>query len=95
MIELIRHHVPTIKNTKAKFIFISKWCCFCDEKLGGYIFRVNTKLKVFKCYNCGRSGKDFNRFKNHLKIRKESDFRASKMVQTYEVQPERNYTLPF
>jgi len=72
MIDLIRHWIPGIKQTKNKKAYRANYCPFCGgSDCGSYSFRVNVRLKVFKCYNCGVSGKDFNKFRHYLKISKE------------------------
>lgn len=75
---LIRHHVPSLKQTKTKFAYISSYCCFCKADTNR-IFRVNLKLKVFKCYNCGRSGKDMNKFFSLLKKQKINRYRVGQL----------------
>lgn len=44
------------------FVYTANRCLFCDGK-GEKILRINTKIKVVKCYNCGFSAKDVNYLK--------------------------------
>lgn len=68
-VELIRHHIPDL-HKRSRFIYVARQCPFCVQyKHGQLKFRINTKLKVFKCYNCGRGGKDTNKFIHYLKCR--------------------------
>ena len=66
-VDLFRHWIPDLRQTKNKNAYVSKQCPFCDPTPSSKSFRVNTKLKVWKCYQCGKSGKDFNKFVHYLK----------------------------
>lgn len=68
-VELFRHWIPDLKQTKNKSAYVAKQCPFCPRTPHSKSFRINTKLKVFKCYQCGRSGKSFNKFIHYLKKR--------------------------
>ena len=68
-IDLFRHWIPDLKQTKNKSAFVAKQCPFCPITPHSKSFRINLKLKVFKCYQCGRSGKSFNKFVHYLKRR--------------------------
>jgi len=86
-IYLIKHHIPSLIQTKTKYAYVSSYCCFCDiNDIGSRIFRVNLKLKVFKCYNCGISGKNDNSFIRLLKISKIKYLESAKAVSNFEVQ---------
>lgn len=89
MIDIIKHHIPELKQTSTKFVYVAKYCPFCKySKTNSNIFRVNLKLKVFKCYNCGRSGKDVNKFIHLIKEQKKNGykiFRYKSKVRTFEV----------
>lgn len=70
MIDIIRHWIPDLKQTKNKNAYTAKQCPFCPTiPNGSKSFRLNVKLKVFKCYQCGRSGKGINKFIHYLKGR--------------------------
>lgn len=88
MINIIRHHIPSIKETSTKGVWVAKTCPFCYPTTKSNIFRVNLKLKVFKCYNCGRGGKDANKFIHHIKKQKINGYRAERYASkvSFEVQ---------
>lgn len=68
MIGVLIHWNPLLKQSKINNnIWKSKYCPICEENSYSYIFRVNTKLKVYKCYNCGSSGKEVYNFTLQLK----------------------------
>ena len=71
-VDLFRHWIPDLRQTKNKIAYVAKQCPFCPSTPHSKSFRVNTKLKVWKCYQCGRSGKDFNKFIHFLKKRSTS-----------------------
>ena len=86
-IDLFKHHIPNLKKTKTKFAYISSYCCFCNiEDVGSRIFRVNLKIKVFKCYNCGISGKKNESFIRLLKISKINYLKSAEAASKFEVQ---------
>lgn len=84
-IDLFKHFIPQIKETKNKSVFISSYCPVCNTD-SGRIFRIHLKLKVFKCYNCGVSGKSIERFLKLIKISKINYLKSQKWVREFEVQ---------
>jgi ribosomal protein L37AE/L43A len=68
-IELFRHWIPDLRQTKNKSAYVAKQCPVCPRTPHSKSFRINTKLKVWKCYQCGRSGKSFNKMIHYLKKR--------------------------
>ena len=66
-IDIIRHWIPDLKQTKNKNCYVAKQCPFCPKIPRSKSFRVNLKLKVWKCYQCGRYGKNENKFINYRK----------------------------
>ena len=70
MFDLIRHHIPSLKQSKTKYVWTAKTCPFCNPKTKSNSFRVNTKLRVFKCFQCGRGGRSTNSFVKQLKTSK-------------------------
>lgn len=68
-VDLFRHWIPDLRQTKNKNAYVARQCPFCPPTPHSKSFRINTKLKVWKCYQCGRGGKDFNKFVHHLKYR--------------------------
>jgi len=69
-LELFRHWLPDLRQTRNKNAYVAKQCSFCDPVTHSKSFRINLKLKVWKCYQCGRSGKSFNKFVNYMKRKK-------------------------
>ena len=67
MIDVIRHWIPELKQSKTKHVFTAKTCPFCNPKTTSRSFRVNMKLYVFKCFQCGRGGKSVKSFIKQLK----------------------------
>jgi len=67
-IDIIRLWVPNIVK-KTRYVYVARYCPFCREGAHseGNIFRVNLKLKIFKCYNCGTGGKTIQDFAWKLK----------------------------
>jgi ribosomal protein L37AE/L43A len=68
-IDLFRHWIPDLRQTKNKNAYVAKQCPFCPRTPHSKSFRINLKLKVWKCYQCGRGGKNFNKFVHYLKGR--------------------------
>lgn len=68
-IDLFRHWMPDLKQTKNHNAYVARQCLFCPPTPQSKSFRINTKLKVWKCYQCGKGGKDFNKFFHYLKNR--------------------------
>lgn len=68
-VDLFRHWIPDLKQTENKNAYVARQCPFCQPTPHSKSFRINIKLKVFKCYQCGRSGKSFNKFVHYLKNR--------------------------
>ncbi len=68
-VDLFRHWIPDLRQTKNKSAYVAKQCPVCPRTPQSRSFRINTKLKVFKCYQCGRGGKDFNKMIHYLKKR--------------------------
>ena len=66
-IDIIRHWIPDLKQTKNKNVFTATQCPFCDKTKKSKSFRVNLKLSVWKCYQCGRGGKTESKFINYRK----------------------------
>ncbi|GGF69736.1 hypothetical protein GCM10011397_10870 [Wenyingzhuangia marina] len=70
-ISLFKHWIPSLeRQDKNHKIYRSKYCPICNESSSKFIFRVNVKLKVFKCFYCGSSGKEFNMLLHRLKYGK-------------------------
>ena len=68
-VDLFRHWLPDLRQTKNKRAYVAKQCPFCPRTPHSKSFRINTKLKVWKCYQCGKSGNYFNKFVHYLKGR--------------------------
>ena len=68
-VDLFRHWLPDLRQTQNKSAYVAKQCPICPRTPHSKSFRINTKLKVFKCYQCGRGGKDFNKMIHYLKKR--------------------------
>ena len=77
-VDLFRHWIPDLRQTKNKSAFVAKQCPFCPRTPHSKSFRINIKIKVWKCYQCGRGGKSFNDFVHFLKGR---DIRRNKIFQ--------------
>ena len=89
MEHLIRHFNPSIFKNK-NGVFLSKVCLFTNYvSKRNNIFRYNPKLKVAKCYHCGRSFKNINKMIHQIKSISEE----SKIVK-YD-NPKLQYKLPF
>lgn len=67
MIDIIRHWVPSLMQSKTKYVFTAKTCPFCNPTTKSKSFRVNLKLQVFKCFQCGRGGRSIKSFIKQLK----------------------------
>lgn len=70
MLDIIRHHIPSLKQSKTKYVWTAKTCPFCHPTTKSNSFRVNMKLKVFKCFQCGRGGRSIKSFVRQLKTSK-------------------------
>jgi hypothetical protein len=94
---IIKHHIPSLRQKSKKFIYVADYCCFCDYLSKHCIFRLNTKLKVFKCFNCGTSGKTTASFiyHNRNKTYGSSIQKATSNEVYYGCLREIDYTLPF
>jgi ribosomal protein L37AE/L43A len=68
-VDLFRHWIPDLRLTRNKSAYVAKQCPVCPRTPHSKSFRINTKLKVWKCYQCGRSGKSFNKMIHYLKKR--------------------------
>lgn len=68
-LSLFFHWIPDLRQTKNKNTYVAKQCPFCPRTPKSKSFRINLKLKVWKCYQCGRSGKSFDKFIHYLKKR--------------------------
>lgn len=66
---LFKHWMPDLKGTTNKRVYVARQCPFCTPVPRSKSFRLNLKLKVWKCYQCGRGGKSFNKFIHYLKGR--------------------------
>lgn len=93
---IVKHHIPSLRQTPKKFVYVADYCCFCDYLSKHSIFRVNTKLKVFKCFNCGTGGKTTASFIYHnRKIYGSSIRKAASHEVYYGCLSKIDYTLPF
>lgn len=94
-VDLFRHWIPSLRQSKTKYVYLARSCYFCNEyRLGrNNSFRINTKLKVWKCYKCGIGGKDFNKFKYYMKIFKKKGKHPLSISFEYKVGVEEQ--LPF
>ena len=61
LFNFLSEHIK-LKATNKNYVYTSNRCLFCKGK-GDSILRLNTKLKVVKCFNCGMSFKDVNYLK--------------------------------
>jgi ribosomal protein L37AE/L43A len=68
-IDLFRHWIPDLKQTKNKNAYVATQCPVCPSTPKSKSFRINIKLKVWKCYQCGRGGKSFNKMIHYIKKR--------------------------
>lgn len=57
MLEYLKNIVP-LRQTKKKSVYVSNVCPFTGYVSKRRPFRINTKLKVCKCYHCGGSAKE-------------------------------------
>lgn len=61
VIKTLKEFIPLIQEKHNKKIWISTHCPFTGERSdrkNGRPFRLNTKLKVGKCFHCGKSFKE-------------------------------------
>lgn len=70
MLDIIRHWIPELKMTKNKSAFVATQCSFCPVVPKSKSFRLNTKLKVWKCYQCGKGGRKIKSFLKQVRIKK-------------------------
>jgi len=70
MLDIIRHWIPELRTTKNKSAFVATQCPFCPVVPKSKSFRLNTKLKVWKCYQCGKGGRKIKSFLKHIRIKK-------------------------
>lgn len=68
-IDLFKHWIPDLRQTKNKNAWVASKCPCCGFYTKSKSFRINTKLKVWKCFQCGRGGKTFGKFVHYLKKR--------------------------
>lgn len=87
-ISLFLHHNPSLQMGKNKKVYKSNYCPIC-----GYIsndnfsfFRVNLKLKVFKCYQCGSGGRTVKSFVKQLKEYKVKSLISLNRASEFEIQ---------
>lgn len=69
MLDIVRHWIPDLRQTSTKHAYVACQCPFCPKVTRSKSFRLNTKLKVWKCYQCGRSGKGSTSFTFYRKQR--------------------------
>lgn len=74
LLNIIRHWNPSIKQMSAKYVYTSDFCFICGHhnKYNKRTFRVNTKLGVFKCYQCGSGGRSVESIQREIKRQKEN-----------------------
>lgn len=70
MIDIVRHWIPELRSTRNKAAFVATQCPFCPVVPKSKSFRLNTKLKVWKCYQCGKGGRNIKSFLRHVRIKK-------------------------
>ena len=73
-IDIVRHWLPDIRQTSTKHAYVAEMCHQCRilGRKSKRSFRLNLKLNVFKCYQCGSSGKSTKQFVNITNIVKKN-----------------------
>lgn len=66
-VDIFRHWIPDLKQSKNKNAYTATQCPFCPKVPKSKSFRINLKLKVWKCFQCGRGGKNENKLIHYRK----------------------------
>ena len=78
-VDLFRHWIPDLRQTKNKNAYVARQCPVCPPNPKSKSFRINTKLKVWKCYQCGIGGKSFNKML-HFMMKRNSGVHSKKYL---------------
>jgi len=87
-ISLFLHHNPSLKQRKDKSVYVSNYCPLCGHisKSNFGFFRVNLRIKVFKCYQCGSGGGSIKSFIKQIKEYKKNSLASLQRVSEFEIQ---------
>jgi len=87
-ISLFLHHNPSLRQRKDKSVYVSNYCPLCGSisKSNYGFFRVNLRIKVFKCYHCGKGGRSAKSFMKQIKEYKINSLESLKRVSEFENQ---------
>ena len=70
MVYIIKHWIPDLKQGRSKYVYTAKQCPQCPPVPKSKSFRLNTKIGVWKCYQCGNGGRNIKSFLNIVKPKK-------------------------
>lgn len=95
---LFKHWIPDLRQTKNKNAYVARQCPICDMEGTTHskkAFRLNLKLRVFKCYMCGMGGVNDKTFIKYIKDFKKMGHRLNPIEMFMGCQNEIDSDLPF
>jgi hypothetical protein len=87
-ISLLLHHKPSLRQRKDKSICVGNYCPLCGHtsKSNFGFLRVNLRIKVFKCCQCGSGGRNIKSFIKQIKEYKKNSLASLQRVSEFEIQ---------